>query len=340
MKKYLALTLITGLLLAACTAPNTDNSAAENGTTASSSPLPSAEANFPDEITFTQAGLFPEGIDYDATCDCFLVSSISKGTVGKVDREGKYTPLVEDEDNIGAIGLYVDAPRDRLLVALSDNGASPKSSEETQRKMAKLGIYELSSGTKIATVDLASLKPGAHFANDIAVDASGHVYVTDSFSSVIYQVNPNNEASIFLDSDELMPSEGAFGSNGIVFHPEGYLIVAKAENKALYKVMLSDKSIQEIPLDAPLPASPDGLELISNDRLVVVSNAESTVTVLSSSNNFASAVVNKQTKLEATFPTTAAHIGTDVFVLEAKLGMASEGESITDYRIIKVDGQK
>ncbi len=291
---------------------------------------------FGERINFTQAGLFPEGIDYDPVKQNFLVSSVRLGTVGRVNSEGFYTGLVNDEEILSAIGILADSERDRLLVAVSDQGSSPRSTDETRQKIAKLGIYSLSTGVRQRMVDLGALKPGDHFANDIAIDAEGNAYVTDSKMPLIYRVTPEGEASIFAENELLGAAPEAFGLNGLVYHPDGYLLVAKSANNAIYKVSVSDpQQITQVQMPA-LPASPDGLELRGDD-LVVVSNGESIVNLVSSTDNWATATIANQVTLEASFPTTAVTVDEQVHVLEAKLGQAGEGESVTEFSIRRAD---
>ncbi len=330
MKRYL---LFAACFLFACqTTPQSPPVSNE-----SSAPAPiSSPTGFGDRVDFKQAGLFPEGIDYASNCQCFLVSSVRTGKIGQVKADGSYSVLVDDPEIISAIGIFADNQRNRLLIAISDQGSSSKSSEATQQKIAKLGIYDLSTGERQQMIDLGVLKSGAHFANDIAVDDQGNAYITDSKMPLIYRVTPAGEASIFVEHPDLGAAPEAFGLNGIVFHPDGYLIAAKAANQSLYKIPIADpNAVKKVTLD-PLPASPDGLELLSNGQLVVISNAQAKASRLGSGDNWASAKVEKQVEIKASFPTTAAQLNQDLYVLEAKLGQASQGESVVDFSIQKV----
>ena len=115
------------------------------------------------------------------------------------DLEGEIEPFTDDADLIASLGIYVDAERGRLLVANTDTGVSMNSSPETGGVTAMLGIYDLADGERIEMIDLGALLPEQpHLANDITVDDGGNIYVTDSFSPVIYRVDVDNEASVFL----------------------------------------------------------------------------------------------------------------------------------------------
>ncbi len=187
----------------------------------------------PESIKFTQTNLFPEGVVYDPFNNYFLVSSIIRGDIGKVTKDGTYTPFVTDDALVSSIGLEIDKTRKRLLVANSRRGAS----------MAQLAIYDLNTGVRINLVDLGALLPGAaHFANDIAVDARGNAYITDSNSPVIYKVDLQGNVSIFFTDPGFATAAGQIGFNGIEYHPDGFLLVAFSLRNQLVKIPFSKTS--------------------------------------------------------------------------------------------------
>jgi hypothetical protein len=187
-------------------------------------------------ITFAaKAGWSPQGIAYDSTAQRFLVTSLTEGTVTAVTDDGVLHPFIEDTTLISAIAVRVDAPRQRVFVTNADGGQSVRSSNDTQEKLAGVGIYDLRTGKRLLYVDLGALRPNKpHSAGDIALDDSGNAYVTDSLSPIIYEVKATGEASVFVEDKRLFSTTGSF--LGIVYHPDGYLIVGKADDGALYKV--------------------------------------------------------------------------------------------------------
>jgi hypothetical protein len=73
---------------------------------------------------------------------------------------------------------------------------------------------------------------------------------------VIYRVDVNGSAEIFLLDDQLMGE--SFGMNGIDYHSDGYLLVASGSS--IYKIQLDDSSeLTEVELSEPL--SIDGMVL-------------------------------------------------------------------------------
>ncbi len=292
------------------------------------------QKDLPKQIVLTQPGLFPEGIEFNPNTEQFLVSSLTQGTIGTVSDKGKYEPFVEDEDLVATIGIQVDELRQRLLVCNSD---------PFNANLAALGIYDLRSGGRIAYADLGAVSgnPDApHFANDVAVDLAGNAYVTDSFYPVIYKVDREGNASVFLQDAAFQPSAGAFGLNGIVYHPLGYLIAAFSETGTLYKIPLDDpEDFTEIEVNMPL-GSPDGLYLSSDlQTLLVVNNAGGSpsgqVLALESDNLWETATVEDTADTGAVFPTTATEREGVFYVLYAHLNELFTGDTSRDRFEIK-----
>ncbi|PRY10653.1 hypothetical protein CLV24_11372 [Pontibacter ummariensis] len=286
---------------------------------------PDKPKGVPEVITFTEAGLYPEGVSHDAIYRRFLVSSAYEGTVGTVSYSGSYSPFITDERLIASLGLEVDEARKRVLVAGADPGIAAGSSPATAGQTAVLGIYDLKTGAPLHFVDLAALRPDpSHFANDIALDKQGNAYVTDSFSPVIYKVDRAGNATVFYEYESLTTPQGAFGLNGIAYHPAGYLLVTHSANNALYRIPLnSPADITRVQLDTPLE-SPDGLLLSENGKqLVVVNNAggqdPGRVLSFKSENRWDSATLADSFETGPVFPTAATGYGDEVFVLYAYL---------------------
>ncbi|MBN4048113.1 hypothetical protein JYU09_00875 [bacterium AH-315-O15] len=66
-------------------------------------------------------GFIPEGVEYDTKNGRLLTGSLSEGTIFEVHADGRLTPAVSDPDLVSSVGIEVDEPRDRLLVANADS---------------------------------------------------------------------------------------------------------------------------------------------------------------------------------------------------------------------------
>ncbi|MFO7277360.1 MAG: SMP-30/gluconolactonase/LRE family protein [Pseudomonadota bacterium] len=267
----------------------------------------------PDRITITEgAGLTPEGVEYDTKGERFLVGSISRGTVFVVGTDGSLTPFAEDAELRSTVGIEVDEERNRLLVANSDASAFGGQSAG----QAKLGIFDLGSGSRIAMIDLAAAGPKdakSHFANDLTVGSDGSVYVTDTMARVVYRVDSDNNVSVFLPPDFAGDQQPAL--NGIVFHPSGFLLIADMRGGQIYKVPVDDpKKATAVKLSEPVTGA-DGLVLHPNGNLIVVRNDDSrSIVALSSTDDWETATVAARGTASGQ-ATTAAIVGEDVYVV-------------------------
>ena len=298
-------------------------------------------------VAFTQAGLYPEGVQYDAPNARFLVTSLTTGRLGQVTDAGVYsTPFADDPKVVSAIGAYLDEPRSRVLVAVSDPGANPaRSTPATAGKLARLAIFNRSNPAAAPTVvELGSLRPAlGHFANNVAVDAQGNAYVTDSYANLIYKVDAQNNATVFLEDAARLgtPAPGAFGFNGIVFHPDGYLLVAKSDNGVIYKVPLANPAGYAPVATTQNLTAADGLLLQDNTTLQVVSNAQAKVFRLTTANGFGAAALSGTFTTQPQFPTTLARRDDKSYVLYANLDALFAGRmpAVSQYSINQVTFQ-
>jgi sugar lactone lactonase YvrE len=320
--------LLTGLLLSACTSID----------------IPDAGPAVldPETIAFTQANLYPEGVQYDAANARFFVSSQTTGRVGQVDDTGMYNTYVDNAQLVSTIGLKLDETRGRLLAAVSDPGYNTqRTSAATLRKLAKLAIFNRDKPQLSPQfIDLGALRPALnHFANDIAVDALGNAYVTDSFAPIIYKVDTQGNATVFLENAQLSAPAGAFGLNGIVFHPDGYLLVAKSDEGAIIKVPIANPtSFTKLTTSQNLMGA-DGIRLQDNNTLQVACNSQAKVYRLSSADGWGSAVLYGTFTTPPQYPTTLTARGnTDGYVLYSNLNalQASQTPPVSVFTIAQL----
>jgi sugar lactone lactonase YvrE len=272
-------------------------------------PAPVPEPELPATIVAERGGFIPERVDYDAMHERFLTGSLTEGTILEIQADGTVTAVVTDPDLVSSIGIEVDEERDRLLVANSDRSVFDGSTAG----QAKLGVYNLTTGERIAMVDLAASiadRPAdaAHFANDAAVGDDGTAYVTDTRMDVIYRVGTDYKASVLHRFDS---AEG-LGLNGIVHHPSDYLLVAAGAT--LFKVPVDDPSAaSKVMLPEEIPGQ-DGLVWTADGRLAIVSNSGNRVLALTSAADWTTAQL-AGVAIYDTQPTTAAVVGDDVYVV-------------------------
>ena len=304
--------------------------------------LGDTSVSFQSQYTVTDTGLYPEGIDYDSKNERFLFSSLQKGAVYTMNIKGEVSVFATSSKLVLPTGVFTDEIRNRLIVANADLGISQKSTAESAGTIATFSIFNLTSGELIKEIDLKSFTPNSGSCpNDIAVDTNGNIYITDSFSPMIYKVDKNYVASVFATNTLFQPKPNEFGLNGIVFHPDGYLLVAKTDTSKLLKISLSNPSIIT-EVKGTTFSAPDGIELDKSNNLIIVENGlglGKTYT-FSSTNNWTSAVKISETNIgKEEFPTTAAlACDGNVYVISSKLGKLLAGDkSQSTYAIQRIN---
>lgn len=109
------------------------------------------------------------------------------------------------------------------------------------------------------------------------MDAEGNAYVTDAKASKIWKVGVDGELLSIIRSPLFIAKEwyrNLVGLNGIVYHPDGYLLVIHTFSGNIFKIDVA-KGGEEVKVvdvaGGPLTFG-DGLELLSPTKLVVAGN--------------------------------------------------------------------
>lgn len=266
-------------------------------------------------ITFNSPALYPEGTAYSAKHHSFYVGSVHLGQIGKLDEKGNYTVFTNDDALVTSVGIQADDKRNVLYVAIADNGYSTRSTTATANKLSKLAAYDLTTGKRRFIVDLGTLTPdGSNFANDLALDALGNIYVTNSYSPVIYKVTQAGKASVFVRNDAWQGK--GFNLNGIVYSPDGFLIVAQSNTGDFFKISLKGEVHKIEGLNIP---GADGLVLNGKDELAVFSHVSYNASLVKTTAAWDKAAIVKTEPAVSTFPTTGVRVNGKYYMLNAKL---------------------
>ncbi|MEJ7736343.1 MAG: hypothetical protein WKF97_02855 [Chitinophagaceae bacterium] len=276
-------------------------------------------------LSFEAPYMYPEGVAYNEKSDIFYVSSVTTGTIGTVTAQGVYKEFYVDSSLKSSFGMKVDLKRNKLWVCTGDPHYSRYRDSSTFKKLIHLISLDLTSGKKVDDINLAGLYEAKHLANDLVLDDAGNIYITDSYSPVIYKLDAQMKPVVFAQS-EWFKSIGT-GLNGIVWSPKGFLIVAHNTDGNLYKVDIKDPTkITRIQIKTFFPGA-DGLLWDSEGSLVLVQNKGiHKIFRLASTDNWASAEVKASTKAADRFhqPTTAAMKKNDIYVLNSKMNELSD----------------
>ncbi|PRY01024.1 SMP-30/gluconolactonase/LRE family protein [Allonocardiopsis opalescens] len=222
----------------------------------------------PDSYTVPGDDAFPEGIARHTGTPYFYVGSTTDGTVyrGHVRSEEMSEFLPGGADGrTTALGMKVDR-FGRLIVAGGATGS--------------VWVYSTRTGELLH--EFTAEHPEV-FLNDVVVAPDGDVYVTDSFQPYIYRIGAEQlhgrstrsaPLSVFADlhGTPVEYQEG-FNVNGIAATPDGrYLLIADANDSALYRVPVRGGEVVEIDLGEDVVTG-DGL-LLRAGTLYAVSRVD------------------------------------------------------------------
>lgn len=271
---------------------------------------------------YHSTGWLREGGKWDDLNRRFLVSFM-EGGVGQIrvpDDHSSGTILEEvrvitDVDLKGnaSLGILVDPARNRLLVAIADVFGN---------RYGALAAYDLTTWDRLFLTQLSGPEDGKTFADDVTVDSEGNAYVTDAKENKIWKVGANGEFLSTITSPLFIAKEwykNLVGLNGIVYHPNGFLIVVHTFSGNLFKVEINKgDEVKLIEVEGGPLSFGDGLELLSPTRLVVAGNPSRLV---ESSDDWETAVVVGKSKGQSHRLVTAATVKDGKVYLNHILGM-------------------
>ncbi|CAF1874465.1 unnamed protein product [Brassica oleracea] len=227
-------------------------------------------------FSYHSSGFFRECAKWDDAGRRFLVSFMDGGGIGEiVPRDGNSDVLdevtvVKDADLAGnaSLGIAIDRDRNRLLVAVADLLGN---------RYSALAAYELSTWRRIFLAELSGHSIEKSFADDVAIDAHGNAYVTDAKGSKIWKVDVSGELVSTIESPLFTPPgwyNNLVALNGIVYHPDGFLVVIHTFSGFLYKIDLTGdgddgNKVTVIEVNGGTLRFGDGLELLSPTKIVV-----------------------------------------------------------------------
>lgn len=217
-------------------------------------------------VSYAGEGWLRECTKWDAEGGRFLASTFFGTGVAEVRAgEAEERVVLADPDAAGrvALGLAIDAPRRRLLLVYADR--------LPRKGYAALGAYDLGSWRRIFLTRL-DVPGDSTMPDDVAADEDGNAYVTDCSGNKIWKVSPDGAVLGVIKNATFVQRPGSLhnlvGLNGIVYHPNGYLLVIHTSGGDLFKVDPKTETVRVVKVQGSLRRG-DGLELLSPTRLAV-----------------------------------------------------------------------
>jgi sugar lactone lactonase YvrE len=219
----------------------------------------------------------PESVRYDPDLDVFYVSNINGNpsqhdgngfiAVVRADSTGVVKMLVEGGKN----GATLDAPKGLAIVGDTLWVAD----------INHLRAFNRRTGAKIADIDLSSQH--ATFLNDVAVGGDGAVYVTDTgiqFDAKGGMSHPGVDQIFKIEGRKVtaFKADSLNAPNGITWDASnGRFLLAPFNGTAVQTWKPGDKATVTLVTG---PGQYDGIEALSDGRILVTSWADSAVHVI------------------------------------------------------------
>ena len=196
---------------------------------------------------FATAGVIPEGLARDEKAGVFYLSSVRKGAIWRVAKEGA-TPLVENHP-LAILGLALDS-KGHVLWAVASGLVQREGLVSADRDRAELLAIDTRSGKILRK--LAPPGDGRHLLGDVAISPRGEVVVSDSVANEIYRVSGST----------LEPfARGAFTSlQGLTWSADGSTLFVSDYSQGLFAIDAKSR-------DAKLLAVPAEVSLLGLDGI-------------------------------------------------------------------------
>ena len=273
MRSSNAVIMVAGAMaLAACAkqeTPATDTTKAA----VAASPAPAAAA----KLGETPNMKTPESVRYDPELDVFYVSNIN-GNPSQHDGNGFIAVVRADSTSVvkmlvesGKNGATLDAPKGLALVGDTLWVAD----------ITHVRAFNRRTGAKIADIDLSSQH--ATFLNDVAVGGDGAVYVTDSgllFDAKGGMSHPGTDQIFKIEGRKVtaLKADSLNAPNGITWDAtNGRFLLAPFSGTSVQTWKPGDKATATLVTG---PGQYDGIEVLSDGRILVTSWADSAVHVV------------------------------------------------------------
>lgn len=227
---------------------------------------PASERDGVDSIPLFGERFFPEGVAVHAS-GAIYVGSLATGEIVRVPPGLARPEAFIPAGALGVVGLLVDSAADTLWACEVDL--------ELQTPGAVRAFHATSGEEQLRIVF-----PTGSFCNDMTLDDTGNLYITDSFTGTIWRLPAGaDDFEVWSTDPAFVVPAGEFGLNGIAWSNGDIHVVVTALGALLRVPVEADGSAgpaAPIPLDATL-VGPDGLKVLADDRLLVVDNGGSAV---------------------------------------------------------------
>ena len=273
---------------------------------------------------------FPESITSTADGTLFIGRIGDGGIVRANSRSGDVEVFVPPgaSETRSILGVFADESANTLWACSNDLSALGGPSSSGDSRSALKG-FDLRTGAAKRSVPLPEPHP---FCNDIAVDAGGAVYVTDSANPIVLRLPAGASGfEVFATDPQFAPPEpNSAGLDGIAFGGDGALYVTTYAAGGFFRIAVEKgRAGRVIKLQGRALGLPDGLRPLGGKSFLLVEGAGTLDRVEVDGDRF------RATPLRSGFhtPTSVTRVGSVVWVSEGQMPLffdpARKGESPT-----------
>src|SRR5258706_3574574 len=269
----------------------------------------------PSSIALPGERAFPESIT-SARDGTLFIGRLGEGGIVRADPRTGAAALFVAPGAAGSrsiTGVFADEASGTLWACSNDLSALGGPSEGRDRGAA-LKAFDLRTGAAKRSV---SLEPDS-FCNDIAVDAGGAVYVTDSAHPTVLRL-PAGAArfEVFATNPQFAPPQpNSAGLDGIAFGADGAMYVTTYAAGGFFRITVENgRARRVIKLQGRALGLPDGLRPLGPKSFLLVEGAGTLDRVEVDGDRF------QATPLRSGFhtPTSVTRVGSAVWVSEGQM---------------------
>ena len=270
----------------------------------------SAQTDFKVIVTTTEKNVIPEGITVNPVTGKIYVSSIALQKIIAIDDKGSYRDFITtgQDEFLEGLGMKIDHKKQWLWVV----------SNQKQDNWFVSSVHAFDLKTSQLKQKYVLRDTVRHLFNDLILHPNGRVYITDTYGSSIYKVDPQKQKLTLFIRDSIIAYP-----NGIAFNENGKIYLATYSH-GLMQLDLESKKLTQLKgyTDSTKAYSLDGLVYWNNSIIGIYNGAQSNddnAIVRYSLNNAGDKIVSEKIidKGNKHFqePTTAAIFGNKLYVI-------------------------
>jgi sugar lactone lactonase YvrE len=216
--------------------------------------------------TKTERDVIPEGITIDPVNGKIYVSSIVHKKIIAIDSNGMHEDFITSNKDgfLEGLGMKIDEKKHWLWAV----------SNEKQDKWFISKVHAFDLATRSAKQQYVLKDTARHLWNDLVLHPNGKVYITDTYGSSIYEVDPAKQKLKMFLRDSLIA-----WPNGICFNTKGKIYIATYSH-GLMQLDLSTKKLSQLTgyADSVKAYNLDGL-VYWNNTIVGCTIAQQTIRI-------------------------------------------------------------